>query len=269
MYVTLPTNGLFNPEIDKTILDEVPILPMTALDEISLQNPDALLNGEALINVIKSCVPSIPNPRKLCNIDAESLFLAIQYASSGKDIEHTHQCTECDAVTDYKVDLNQLMNRFPDIKEIPVVEHEGIKIYISPATVESVTRLSLMDIERKKILLEIESSVSDEDPDGDMELAKRFYQSFNKIVQHNVSLLTEAIYKIETEDGEIVTDKAFIDEFMFNIPGKVVDKINQIAVQLSKKPDDSNLLKFTCPECGNVDEVNIEVNPINFSIAGS
>ena len=29
---------------------------MTAIDEISLRNPDALLNGEAMIGVMKSCV---------------------------------------------------------------------------------------------------------------------------------------------------------------------------------------------------------------------
>ena len=56
IYVQIPTGGRFNPEIDKTILDEIPIMPMTAIDEISMQNPDELLNGESLMNVIKSCV---------------------------------------------------------------------------------------------------------------------------------------------------------------------------------------------------------------------
>ena len=53
IYVQIPTGGKFNPEIPKTVLDEVGILPMTAIDEISMQNPDELLNGEALINLIK------------------------------------------------------------------------------------------------------------------------------------------------------------------------------------------------------------------------
>lgn len=269
MYVTLPTNGIFNPEIDKTILDEVPVMPMTALDEIALRNPDALLNGEALISVIKSCVPSIPDPRKLCNIDAESLFLAIQYASTGKDMEYTHTCSECQSVTDYKVDLNLLMNRFPEITEIPIVEYEDVKIYISPATVESMTRLSLMDIEQQKIVNDIRNTVSEdpEDVEEDLELTKRFYASYIKLAKHNVDLLAETIFKIETPEG-VVTDKTHILEFINNIPAKTIDEINEIAVKMSKKPENANKFSFTCPECEHVDEVEVEVNPVNFSIAG-
>ena len=100
IYVQIPTGGKFNPEIEKTILDEIAILPMTAIDEISMQNPDELLNGEALINLITSCVPSIPDPRNLCNIDAEVLYLAIKYATYGKDVEHTHTCSECSEQAD-------------------------------------------------------------------------------------------------------------------------------------------------------------------------
>ena len=77
IYIKLPTGGKFNPEMETTVLDEVGVLPMTALDEITLKNPDALLNGEAIVNVIKSCCPDIPEPKKMCNIDVEALFLAI------------------------------------------------------------------------------------------------------------------------------------------------------------------------------------------------
>ena len=56
IYVSLPTKGNFNPEIEQTIIDEVGVLPMTAIDEIALRNPDALLNGEAMISLMKSCV---------------------------------------------------------------------------------------------------------------------------------------------------------------------------------------------------------------------
>ena len=91
-YMKLPTMGRFNPEIEATSLDEVGVCPMTAIDEITLKNPDALLNGEALISIIQSCVPAIKDARKLANIDAEALFMAIQYATYGSEITHTHKC---------------------------------------------------------------------------------------------------------------------------------------------------------------------------------
>ena len=68
---------------------------MTAIDDIVYVSPDALLNGEAMIGLIKVAVPSIPNVRNLCNIDAEALFLAIQYATYGKEVTHTHRCSKC------------------------------------------------------------------------------------------------------------------------------------------------------------------------------
>ena len=108
IYISLPTKGNFNPEIEQTIIDEVGVLPMTAIDEIALRNPDALLNGEAMIGVIKSCCPSIPNPRNLCNVDAESLFLAIQYATYGKEVTHTHRCSKCEKTADFNIDINYL-----------------------------------------------------------------------------------------------------------------------------------------------------------------
>lgn len=32
LYVSLPTKGKFNPEIDQTIIEEVGVMPITAID---------------------------------------------------------------------------------------------------------------------------------------------------------------------------------------------------------------------------------------------
>lgn len=63
IYLSLPSNGKYYPagslEISET--GEYPVFPMTARDEIMIKTPDALLNGEATVAVIKSCIPLLKN----------------------------------------------------------------------------------------------------------------------------------------------------------------------------------------------------------------
>jgi len=265
IYVQIPTGGRFNPEIDKTVLDEIAILPMTAIDEISMQNPDELLNGESLVNLITSCVPSIPNPRNLCNIDADLLYLAIKYATYGKNIKHTHTCSECKEQADYNIDINNILERFPDIHEVAPIEYEDLKIYVHPPKLESLTRLALIEVEQARILRTVQET--GDEKITEMELAKQFALSFRKVSKQNVSLLINAIDRIETPD-EVVTDYDAIVEFMENVPAIIVKKIDEKIAEVSIKPKDLTTFEFACEKCNNKEKVTFELNPVNFSSAG-
>ena len=265
IYVKLPTGGKFNPELETTVLDEIGVCSMSAIDEITLKNPEALLNGEAIISVIKSCVPSIDDPRKLCNIDVEALFLAIQYATYGTDITHEHTCTKCGEVNSFSIDVNYMLNRFPDIDFIEPIEFEDIKIHIRPPTVENITRMSLIDLEQRRI---IQGLTSVDEDDEDLEVAKKFYKSFKKIAEFNVNMLANAISHVETPEDK-VSDEDQIAEFLQNISATVVDEINTAVGKLINKSKEATMMQFTCTECGQEDEVQMEMNPANFSKAGS
>lgn len=267
IYIKLPTGGKFNPEIPQTVLDEVGVLPMTAVDEISMKNPDALLNGEALISVVSSCVPSIPDPRKLCNIDVEALYMAIQYATYGSEITHTHQCKSCNESSDFNIDINYILNRFPDIDKPEPIEYEDLKIHIRPPSVEAITRLSLLELEQQRTVRVLQDTQNGELED-ETEITKRFYESFRRIAQHNIHLLTVTIAGIETPEG-FYDNSDMITEFVNNVPTHVVDEINTTVKQISKRPDDTTKFDFVCPECGENDTVVLEVNPVNFFETGS
>jgi transcription initiation factor IIE alpha subunit len=270
IYVQIPTGGRFNPEIEKTVLDELPILPMTAIDEISMQNPDELLNGEALVNIIRSCVPVIPNPRNLCNVDAELIFLAIKYATYGKDVEHTHTCSSCKEQADYNIDMNHILEKFPEISDIPPIIHEDLKIFVTPPKLESLTRLALMEVEQARILTAMTSAKKDEnakDDKQDMEMAKQFAISFRKVSKQNVDMLISAIDRIETPDS-VVTDPDTITEFMDNVPAEIVKKVNKIVNNCVPNLQDISTFEFTCESCESKEQVTFDLNPVNFSSAG-
>ena len=261
IYVQIPTGGRFNPEIDKTILDEIGILPMNAIDEISMQNPDELLNGEALINLIKSCVPSIPDPRNLCNIDAELLYLAIKYATYGKNIQHLHTCTECNEQAEYNIDINNILDKFPDIEDVGPVEYEDLKIHVHPPKLESLTRIALIDVEQHRILNSMKSTAEGGD---EMEMAKQFAISFRKVSTQTIGLLISSIARIETPDM-VVTDDDTISEFINNVPTTVIKQIDEKIRTLSKKPEGLTTFEFVCEACNHPDAVTFELNPVNFS----
>ena len=266
IYVQIPTGGKFNPEIEKTVLDELPILPMTAIDEISMQNPDELLNGEALVNLIKSCVPAIPNPRNLCNVDAEMIYLAIKYATYGKNVQHTHTCSECEEKADYNIDINHILEKFPEITEIPPIEHEDLKVFVTPPKLESLTRLALIEVEQARILNQITKTA--EGVEGDeVEMAKQFAISFRKVSKQNIDLLLSSIDRIVTPD-EVVTDKETIMEFMENVPSKIVTKINDAVVVATPSLKDISTFEFACEKCSHKEKITFELNPVNFSSAG-
>ena len=97
LYTQLPTGGKFYDEniIDMPTTKELPIYPMTAKDEIMMKNPDALLNGEAVAQVIASCVPSVKQPRELIANDVDALLVAIQGATFGDELTVSANCPTC------------------------------------------------------------------------------------------------------------------------------------------------------------------------------
>ena len=59
IYIKLPSGGAFWPRssIDIPETGDLAVYSMTAKDEITFKTPDALLNGQAVVDVIHSCIP--------------------------------------------------------------------------------------------------------------------------------------------------------------------------------------------------------------------
>jgi hypothetical protein len=273
IYMTVPTKGIFNPEIETSLAGDIGILSMTAMDELILKNPDALLNGEAVITVIESCVPAIKNPKELASIDVEALIIAIKYATYGSELTHHHTCSECGAISDYTIDLNYIINRFPEYDHEPIIEHDGAKLHIRPPTVEITTKRALVDLEQTSVIRKlkdmIENSTADETTDTDIEVSKRFFDSYKKIASYNIDIIANLIRYVEMVDDQgekqIVDNVEHIREFISNSPKNVVDKITDILLKEFEPNEDLYMFEFTCPECNHTSKVKMDMNPINFS----
>ena len=97
IYFKLPSGGKYYDASVVTIPEngELPVYPMTAIDEITTKTPDALYNGTGMADIIKSCIPAINNPWAINSIDLDAILVAVKVASGGNDLTLTSECPAC------------------------------------------------------------------------------------------------------------------------------------------------------------------------------
>ena len=265
--VKIPSRGRFysNNVIDINEDGEVAIFPMTAADEMQLRNPDALLTGAAISDVLKSCVPSLKDPKKLLSCDIDALMIGVRHASYGDDASITVKCPECGEENDYELNLEVLLNSTEVLEdEYEVVLHDGdVTVFVKPGTFSSLMkrqRSAFEGAQVQKILL---------DPDLDEERRiKAFAQTFKKLSKVTFELIVDAVHKIAftDEEGEVqeVTSKSHIDEFIRNISKGEVDKIEKKITEVNSVGI-QKMMDVVCMKCEHKWEAPIEFNPVNFS----
>jgi hypothetical protein len=112
IYIKLPSRGQNYPAgtLIMPANGELPVYPMTAIDEITYRTPDALFNGQATINVIQSCVPNIKDAWAIPSIDLDTILIAIRIASYGHDMEFATTCPACQDTSERTVDLRTMLD---------------------------------------------------------------------------------------------------------------------------------------------------------------
>ena len=240
----LPSRGVFytHGEVDDTVKDgEVLIYPMVTMDELAMKTPDKLLNGTALDEVIKRCIPQIQKPIELLATDVDFLMVALREITYGSDFEitYTHDCKDAKEHT-YAVKLDSILSGSKKIN-VSKVEND----YTLTLPNEQVVKLS---------------------PPRYMQMLD-FYKSLDKNIEDvkpnemvsTVIDTTAAV--IESVDG--ITDKNMIREWLTAVPAGYV---NQIGDRLSEVGEWGPKLtrKVKCKDCGTMMDVVIPLNPMSF-----
>lgn len=263
VHQALATDGLFfeTDEVELAINGEVAILPMTASDEITLKNPDALLNGDALIKLFKSCVPAIRNPRHISVPDMDILLLGIKLASYGDSLEIAVQCPECQKEFNTETSIRGILAATTPVNPADSVLriNDDMIIYLRPYNFEDKTKLDLATFEEGKVYQYlVDADITDE------ERAKRFNQAFEKIAELNLDILSGCIRAIRIPDQE-VTDEVFIRDFVRHSDKNVVQKIQENLKKMSEAgiPKDLDVM---CPneECGHEWKTGMIFDPAHF-----
>lgn len=276
LYTELPTRGrYYGPDVLELPegTTELPILPMTSKDEIIRRNPEALLNGEAVTQVIQSCVPHVKNARKMLYVDIEVLLIAINKATYGDEITVSAPCPKCEENVEGKASIDAILSTMSEISDSYIIDKGELRIKIKPYNYSSRIKLGRVGFQTHKELEDIQNIEKDEDK------LKAFDQTYMKMSAVSFDLILDSIDSViimnknGTEEIAVVTDKDQIKEFLDNSDqsiGKEIDakieEINNGAITLE--------MLFTCEakDCVGDGEPHeftsrANVDPVNFSTA--
>jgi len=236
LYVTLPSGGKFYPQgaIEMTETGELPVFSMTAKDELTMKTPDALLNGQATVEVIKSCVPNIKDPWQMPSLDLDALLIAIRLATYGEEMQLTIKTPVTGEEKTMSVDLRQLLDNFANLEFSSVAQFRDMTVNIRPLTYKEFTKGALKTFEQQRIF-----NIVNDDKISDEDKLQAFTNSFAKLTELTVDLMTNHIESIEI-DGQVVSNRKHIDEFVKNADKEffqfVKDHIDQEKEKFTIKP---------------------------------
>lgn len=266
LYLKLPSQGSYwgAGSLTLPVTGELPILPMTTRDEITLKTPDALLNGQGVINVIESCCPSITNAWEMPSVDVDAIVIAIRIASYGHQMDFGSECPHCGESNDYAIDLREVLEGVISPDYTKVIVTNGLTIKLKPQNYLSITKSSLISFEEQQLLKTLGSF----DAENKQQMQQQFDVHLTKLIELNINTLTNCTDWIKTDDGVTVTDESFINEFYANCDNQIIKKINAQLAEFTKTAE-LPPHNVTCSECSKQFKVGINFDWASFFANGS
>ena len=254
-----PTGAMKLPETG-----EFGVYPMTSKDEIILRTPDALMNGQGMIEVIKSCVPEINDPWKIPSVDVDATLIAIRIASYGHMMDFDGKCPQCNEEHTYSMDLRPILDsiRAPDFERI--FEVRSLLVKFLPQNYYGMNKSNRTQFEIQKIGQQIDALEDDE-----VKAAEAITQ-MNRLLDLNLETLAECTEWIAPGDApdQKVRDKKHLLEFYRNVDGGVVTLLQNEYAELMTaggiKPQRTH-----CAGCQQEMDMTVTFDYTNFFAPGS
>ena len=224
IYVSLPSGADYPPHVvTPTQTGEIGVMPMTAKDEIRFKTPDALMNGQGVVDVIQSCVPDIKDAWQIKSYDLDTILVAIRVATYGETMEINFNVPGANESVSHSVNLPAILDDLRKTKvDANITLDDGLKITVRPLTYKDMTTASLKTFQQQKMYSAIQDSQLSEE-----EKAKRFDTAFKSLTDLNSSILLKNIQTITMTDGKEITDPTCIKEFVDNANATLIKEIEQ------------------------------------------
>lgn len=223
IYIRLPSNGEFWPSdsLVMTETGEFPVYSMTAKDELMLKVPDALISGQAVVEVIQNCMPNIKNAWHIPAIDLDVILIAIRLATYGEKMEVPIELNNDETEINYQIDLRNVLDALLNqISWDPVVPiNDDLTIYVRPLTYNKISSSAVKTFETQKII----DAVNNNDLSQEDKL-RIFKESFGKLTEISIGIIENSIYKIDSSAGG-TEDPMFIKEFIDNVDKEIFNKV--------------------------------------------
>jgi len=261
IYVKLPTQGKwYKDKPNLTDQGEIGILPMTVRDEMLLNIPDTLFNGESLFELFKSIAPDIKDPYEICMPDVDVILLGSRAASYENKLEVESRCPHCETYNQYEIELSSILSQIKVIDESEIEIGELIFV-LKPNTLKTVNAANIQSIENQRMIEMMFKNQNGEQP-LDQET---FNRSLEISTASAIAIVADAISEIKLPDGKVVTEFEYIAEFLSKTQNKTVDTLKRAITNLNENGI-GNDFNFTCSgeECGKSYNSPVEFNPAFF-----
>lgn len=260
IYIRLPSKGAY---YDTSVVEipenqELPVYPMTAIDEVTSKTPDAVFNGQAVVDIIKSCVPAIKNPWKINSIDLDTVLIAIRVASTGDEMDVLSTCPSCNNEGKYGINLVQLLSEKQDINYENTLKIRDLEIKFKPLTYSETNKNNMTQYEIQKSLVILNEYEDNEDK---RKQTQDTIKKLNSIMSEAIGNTIEYIKTPETS----VTDPTFIREFLDNCDRQTNNAIREFSIELKNK-NQLKPLRLKCINCQHEYEQNLVLNITDFFV---
>jgi hypothetical protein len=263
IWIKLPSRGKFYEQkpADLNDMGEIAIYPLTAKDELMLKNADALLNGSAITQVIKSCAPSIVDPENMPAIDLDAVLVAIKRCTYGESmtITTTHDCENAEP-NEINIDLNTIIASIQVVEDnLPPVEFEnGIKVFVEAVTVKNILALNWVQYEQIRTMQMAEQqNISERDK------LNMLQTSYSALTGESIRVVSDCIDTVLLPDGTAVVDNKLILEWINDLSKPEYAKLEQAVMNTNIKGINKEF-KVHCPQCDKDYTSQIDLNPTTF-----
>lgn len=257
VYLKLPSEGKGYAEgvIEIPESGEIPIYPMTAIDEITARTPDALFNGTAVADLIRSCVPSIKNPWQINSNDLDAVLIGIK-AASDTEPSVDSVCPSCGELGTYGVNLIAMLSTLKSGDYETEMETGELKIKFRPLTYKEMNDAALFQFELQKTFATIDQT------EDAVEREKLGKDALEKITLLTMDLITKSIERIDAPNFS-VTESEFVLDFLKNCDRNIYVAVREHNTKL-KTDAELKPMTIVCASCGHSYEQPYSINPADF-----
>jgi rRNA maturation endonuclease Nob1 len=257
IYLKLPSGGAGYPPgaLNRTETGELPIYPMTAIDEITSKTPDALFNGSAIVEIIKSCVPDIKDPWSIPSTDLDAILIAIRSAAQGNDMEIESECPSCKEIATYAINLIGMLQTMKPGDYTKELQISDLFIKFRPLMYREMNQAAMAQFEIQKMFSTIETLPEEE-------RTKKTQEAIVKITEVTMAVLAQTIEYVKTPTVT-VNETEFILDFLQNCDKNLYIELRDYH---SKLKDSTQIKpqKIKCIHCQHEYEQGIVINATDF-----
>lgn len=262
IYIKLPTQGRWLTQEPRLSADgELGVKPLSLNDEMLLNVPDSLYNGESIFGLIQSIAPDIADPYELSMPDFDVILLASRAATFDKKMTVESPCPHCESTSPYEIDLPSVLSKIKVVGNTSTFEMDELRFELKANTVSAFNVFNIKTVEQSTLLRQLGKLESDEK----ILQNETYKKSLDTIASANIALIADAVISIITPDDKRVTDKQHICDFLSNTSRKIISRIEKIVSELNANGLDKQFT-FTCAneQCEKTFEGPIEFNPSFF-----